>query len=52
MTEQGKEPSIDPQPGEIGDGQVDVAGGTEQVGTPSNAPSSTGRRARAWASTR
>ncbi len=26
------EPSIDPQPGELGDGRVDVRGGTELAG--------------------
>jgi hypothetical protein len=29
MSERRDEPSIDPQPGEIGGGQVDVPGGTE-----------------------
>ncbi len=27
-----EEPSIDPQPGELGDGRVDVRGGTELAG--------------------
>ena len=32
MSEQGREPRIDPQPGELGDGMVDVPGGTEIAG--------------------
>lgn len=32
MSEERQEPSIDPQPGELGDGQVDVRGGTEFAG--------------------
>ena len=32
MSEQPREPSIDPQPGELGDGQVHVRGATELAG--------------------
>jgi hypothetical protein len=32
MSEQGGEPSIDPQPGELGEGRVDVPGGAEIAG--------------------
>jgi hypothetical protein len=34
MSEHRSEPSIDPQPGEIGGGHVDVRGDTELVGPP------------------
>jgi hypothetical protein len=32
MSEQGGEPRIDPQPGELGEGRVDVPGGAEIAG--------------------
>ena len=32
MSEQGGEPRIDPQPGEVGEGRVDVPGGAEIAG--------------------
>jgi hypothetical protein len=32
MSEQGEEPRIEPQPGELGEGRVDVPGGAEIAG--------------------